>query len=344
MGHLRFAALAFLAGIPLWACASSPVDTGSAAPPPIENLGSYASTPAGLRADLRASLLRESQWTRLYATSAIAGLGDTDASLARLLQSEDAIAATVAPLYGQSAEDQLAGLLHARVAAVTSLVATYRTTSERSLGTRDALDKSALATARFWARVAPAISSRDLATQLVAQNDALVDALEARANADYARSVASFARTDTTALAFADAISRAIVQTLPESFTPSTTQPREEKLQLELRAIASDRVSSTRAYFVDRQAGKYVQSELDHAVQATIDMGHAYAAFYGDEAGLVIQGHAHDQLADALAFYIALTSYDSITVDRIDRLRMTINTEALGGSTNAPGFIPLKRP
>jgi len=182
---------------------------------------------------------------------------------------------------------------------------------------RDAFDKSALAVARFWARVAPAISSRDLATQLVAQNDALVDALEARANADYARSVASFARTDTTALAFADAISRAIVQTLPESFTPSTTQPREEKLQLELRAIASDRVSSTRAYFVDRQAGKYVQSELDHAVQATIDMGHAYAAFYGDEAGLVIQGHAHDQLADALAYYIALTSYDSITVDRI---------------------------
>ena len=317
MSHSRFAAIAVLAGIPLWACASSPADTGLAAPPPIENFSAYATTPAGLRADLRASLTREAQWTRLYATSAIAGLGDTGASLARLMQSEDAIAATIAPLYGQTTADELTGLLHARVAAITSLVASHQTTSERSLGTRDALDGSAQAIARFWARVAPTLWVRDLTSRLVAQNDALVDALQARESRDYARSVLDFERAESSALAFADMVSRAIVQKLPETFTPSTVQPRQETLQLALRSINDERVFWTRAYLAGSMAGDPVQPELDRAVQATVDMGRAYAAYYGPDAGIVIQVHAHAQLTDALAYYFALTKYDSITVDRI---------------------------
>src|SRR5687768_8496961 len=79
--------------------------------------------PVEFRRDMRVLWEDHVAWTRLFIVSAVAGLGDTDATAKRLLQNQADIGEAVAQFYGDAAGEKLEALLRDHILIAGDLVA-----------------------------------------------------------------------------------------------------------------------------------------------------------------------------------------------------------------------------
>ena len=89
--------------------------------------------PVAFRQHMRNLWTDHVAWTRLFIVSAVAGLGDTDATAGRLLQNQADIGDAVAGFYGEEAGAQLEALLRDHILIAGDLIAAAKAGDDTTL-------------------------------------------------------------------------------------------------------------------------------------------------------------------------------------------------------------------
>lgn len=315
MNHARTLSLvAFVAGLPLCACSGAGNPTES--PPPTD--GGATQTQAELQGDVRAAWVSELQWSRFYATSALAGGADATAQFTQLMQAEDEIASEVGAFFGANDRATLASLLHARASTLSNLVAQLDSRSVATSTSTTKLDANASAIAAFFQSVSPYVWN-DLDRVLQSQADAIHDGVVARAQGDDARAATDFASAEQSTLAIADDVTGGLAKLFPGQVSAPTNAPAADTFRLDLHSGLDDHAFWFRAWLVDYVAHRAAQDELDRAVQSSYDVGDAFGSLYGTGTGSELQWNIHNDTTDAVAFVFASESNDPVAIDAIGK-------------------------
>jgi hypothetical protein len=175
--------------------------------------------PVEFRRDMRVLWEDHVQWTRLYIVSAVAGLPDTDATLARLLQNQADIGDAVAEFYGDDADAQLTSLLTDHITIAGELVAAAKAGDNGSV--EDASTRwyaNADDIASFLAGANPAWPEATLKDMMHGHLDQTLAEATAQLTGDYAQSVAEYDHIVTHILEMADALADGIITQFPDRF------------------------------------------------------------------------------------------------------------------------------
>jgi hypothetical protein len=175
--------------------------------------------PVEFRRDMRVLWEDHVQWTRLYIVSAVAGLPDTDATLARLLQNQTDIGDAVAEFYGDDAGAQLTSLLNDHIAIAGELVAAAKAGDNAKV--EDASTRwyaNADDIAAFLAGANPAWPEATLRDMMRGHLDQTLAEATAQLTGDYAKSVAEYDHIVTHILEMADALADGIITQFPDRF------------------------------------------------------------------------------------------------------------------------------
>jgi hypothetical protein len=158
-------------------------------------------------------------WTRLFIVSAVAGLDDTDATTARLLQNQTDIANAVAEFYGADAGAQLETLLRDHILIAGDLVAAAKAGDNATVEDRRAAwYTNGDEIAEFLADANPAWPADTLKETMRGHLDQTLDEATAQLTGDYAASVATYDHIVTHILQLADTLADGITTQFPDRF------------------------------------------------------------------------------------------------------------------------------
>jgi hypothetical protein len=173
-----------------------------------------------LRADLRALWEDHVVWTRLYIVSAVAGLPDADATLARLLQNQTDIGGAIATYYGDDAGAQLTTLLEGHIATAGELLAAAKAGDTNAVtAASTAWYANADEIAAFLAGANPAWPEATLQDMMRTHLDQTLAEATAQLTGDYAASVTEYDHIVAHILEMSDALAAGIVTQFPDRFT-----------------------------------------------------------------------------------------------------------------------------
>jgi hypothetical protein len=175
--------------------------------------------PVEFRRDMRVLWEDHVAWTRLFIVSAVAGLGDTDATAARLLQNQTDIANAVAEFYGDDAGAQLEALLRDHILIAGDLVAAAKVGDNAKVEDRRAawyINGDEIA--EFLADANPAWPADTLKEMMRGHLDQTLDEATAQLTGDYEASVATYDHIVTHILQMADTLADGIITQFPDRF------------------------------------------------------------------------------------------------------------------------------
>ena len=208
-----------LVGAGCWA-AGDRADTAAAAH--AESMGvdqSAGIDPVVFRRDMRVLWEDHVAWTRLFIVSAVAGLGDTDATAQRLLQNQADIGDAVAEFDGNEAGDQLAALLRDHILIAGDLIAAAKAGDDTKVTDRSsAWYVNADEIAEFLAAANPAWPVDTLKDMMRGHLDQTLREAIAQLAGDYAASVAEYDHISTHILQMADTLAEGIITQFPDRF------------------------------------------------------------------------------------------------------------------------------
>lgn len=206
------------------ACSSGSDRSGNAASSSTQSSTSAdsstkATDPAVFRTDMRKLWEDHVQWTRLFIVSAVAGLPDTNATLARLLQNQTDIGNAVATYYGTDAGAKLTTLLKGHIATAGDIITAAKA------GNNAAVTKASTAwyanadeIAAFLAGANPAWPEATLKDMMHTHLDQTLAEATAQLTGDYTKSVTEYDHIVTHIIDMADALSSGIVTQFPDKF------------------------------------------------------------------------------------------------------------------------------
>lgn len=172
-----------------------------------------------LRADLRALWEDHVAWTRLYIVSAVAGLPDADATLARLLQNQTDIGDAIATYYGDDAGAQLTTLLEGHIATAGELVAAAKAGDDAEVtAASTAWYANADEIAAFLSGANPAWPEATLQEMMHTHLDQTLAEATAQLTGDYAASVTEYDQIVAHILEMSDALAAGIITQFPDRF------------------------------------------------------------------------------------------------------------------------------
>jgi len=312
MHHARtFLVVAFSACLPICACAGTtiPGETTDGGVPQTDG-GPEAKAAIQAQVNQRAGWSTETQWTRFVAINA--SPAELSVASSKLNESEDAIAAMIAPYAGDQAQAQLGRLLHTRAQLWEGLVAPA---SAPGTSSEDALDSNAASIARFYGGLGSAFDATTIGNELTAQVHAMIAGVNMRNHNDPRQAVIAWSNGDDHMRAAADAIAAGLVNQYPDQFGPATTSSTEDAFRLKMRATLDDHVFWTRVFVVDREAKRDAQPALDRVADADVDFGNLYSQFYADDIGVTAQHQLHQDSTDSTAFVFANELADPSAID-----------------------------
>ena len=190
-------AAALTASLLLAACGSGDRDAapgGSERARPAEAAAGNVSAIDGddFRRDMRALWEDHITWTRLFIVSAVDGLGDLDATAARLLRNQTEIGDAIKPFFGDAAGAQLTELLNDHILTAGDLIAAAKK------GDDDAVAKTSKAWYRNGDDIADfladaGIGSRsELRSMMKGHLDTTLEEAVARLSGDYEAEIAAY--------------------------------------------------------------------------------------------------------------------------------------------------------
>ena len=220
--HRGLLVVVLAGGLIAAACGSDGDDSrqaAAAAEPAVAADRSATLDPVEFRRDLRASWEDHVAWTRLFIVSAVAGLPDTDATAARLLQNQADIGDAVATFYGDDAGAQLEALLKDHILIAGDLIAAAKAGDDAKLADRRAAwYANADEIAEFLANANPAWPLDTLKDMMRGHLDQTLKEATAQLTGDYEASVAEYAHITTHILQMADALADGIITQFPDKF------------------------------------------------------------------------------------------------------------------------------
>jgi hypothetical protein len=178
--------------------------------------------PVAFRQDMRVLWEDHVAWTRLFIVSAVAGLPDTDATGARLLQNQADIGHAVAPYYGDQAGAALTALLRDHILIAGDLITAAKAGGEAEVSqARAAWYANADEIAVFLANANPAWPVDTLKDMMRGHRDQTLAEATAQLTGDYAKSVAEYDHIVAHIIEMTDTLSAGIITGFPDRFSAS---------------------------------------------------------------------------------------------------------------------------
>jgi hypothetical protein len=175
--------------------------------------------PVEFRRDMRVLWEDHVAWTRLFIVSAVADLGDTDATAARLLQNQADIGDAVAEFYGEDAGAQLEALLRDHILIAGDLIAAAKGGDDARVEERSAAwYANADEIAAFLAAANPAWPVDTLRDMMRGHLDQTLEEATAQLTGDFEASVAEYDHIATHILQMADTLADGIIAQFPDRF------------------------------------------------------------------------------------------------------------------------------
>jgi hypothetical protein len=145
-----------------------------------------------LRRDMRALWEDHVTWTRLFIVSAVDGLGDVDATAARLLRNQTEIGDAIKPFLGDEAGTKLTELLNDHILTAGDLIAAAKKGDDKAVAkTSKAWYRNGNQIADFLAGAG--VGSRsDLRAMMKGHLDTTLDEAVARLSGDYEAEIAAY--------------------------------------------------------------------------------------------------------------------------------------------------------
>jgi hypothetical protein len=159
-------------------------------------------------------------WTRLFIVSFSADLSDLQATTDRLLQNQVDIGNAVKPFYGESAGNQLTGLLKQHILTAAALLAAAKAGDTGAFQqTKDAWYANADQIATFLHEANPGNwPLADLKSMMKSHLDLTLQEAADQLGGNYAASVAEFDAVETEILGMADMLSSGLIAQFPNKF------------------------------------------------------------------------------------------------------------------------------
>lgn len=158
-------------------------------------------------------------WTRVFLVSAIAGLPDTSAAQARLLQNQVDIGNAIKPFYGEDAGNMLTSLLHDHIALAARVVVDAKTGDMADLRIASNLwYANADEIAAFLAAANSNWPLDHLRSMMRTHLDQTLAEATARLTADWATDVSSYDAVEDHILHMSDVLGDGIVAQFPDRF------------------------------------------------------------------------------------------------------------------------------
>jgi hypothetical protein len=159
-------------------------------------------------------------WTRLYIVSFAADLPDQEATAQRLLRNQTDIGNAIAPFYGEEAGAALTALLDEHILGAVDLLAAAKSGDAAAVETASAAwYANADEIAAFLSAANPEQwPQAELQAEMRMHLDITLREATARLQDDFASDIAAYDEVHAHILAFADILSRGIMQQFPERF------------------------------------------------------------------------------------------------------------------------------
>jgi hypothetical protein len=306
-----------LTTLPLCACSSAaptvPSPTEERAPNAVPN--SVTPIPEmDLRTSMHDVLEDQAQWSRLLIVRGLAGGADTRAITTRLMSVDDAIATTLAPVYGPFSS-MLVPLLQERDRDLGAAIDAARGPAHPEIDVSTPLYANADAIAKMLVAASPQLSFFRLQTELHAEVQATLDQIDARSRGDWAADVTAYKLASGHALALADLVTDATVQQFFTLVSQSEMSRPDQILHFTLRQLFDDNAFWMRSAIISHLAGTPDEPYADDAVVTTsVEIGAAFAPFYPSDVTIQISRHVHDAtITDGVAFMLAVQAGDMAT-------------------------------
>jgi hypothetical protein len=294
------------------ACGATSVttpDAGSAAP---------LTTSFALRDALRQLWVDHAVWTRVVIVDAVAGLPDTNAAAARLLQNQVDLGNAIKPFYGNAAGDALAALLHDHITLALEVVTDAKAGDTAKLN--DAKGRwydNGDQIATFLANANPNWPLADLKMMMKMHLDQTLAEASARLGADWAGDVTDCDAIVADLLGMADTLADGITKQFPDKVsTTQTVTVKNEDLHRAMRALWEDHASLTTVYLISAIAGlPDADVAAGRLLQNQVDIGNAIKPYYGSSAGDALAALLHDHITIAAEVVAAAKASDTAKFD-----------------------------
>lgn len=158
-------------------------------------------------------------WTRCYIISAIAGLPDADAALARLMRNQEDLGAAIVPYYGAEAGKELTRLLKDHIAIAGKVVVAAKENKDADLKKSDAeWHKNADDIAALLSKANPNWPEAEMKKMLYEHLKLTTQEAVYRLKKEWALDTANFDEIFTQALHMADGFFQGIMAQFPDKF------------------------------------------------------------------------------------------------------------------------------
>jgi len=172
-----------------------------------------------LRADMRKLWEDHITYTRNYIVSALGGLPDTDAVVARLMKNQEDIGSAITPYYGQAAGQKLTTLLKEHIAIAADVVKAAKAGDEPGLAATQAKwSANGKAIAEFLSGANPNWDKATLEQMLQKHLDLTTGEVTGRLSKDWAADIRSYDEGHQHMLMFADTLTEGIERQFPKKF------------------------------------------------------------------------------------------------------------------------------
>ncbi|WP_410770380.1 glycosyltransferase [Fontibacillus sp. BL9] len=172
-----------------------------------------------LASEMRKLWIDHVVWTRNYIVSAVDGLQDQKAVLARLLKNQQDIGDAIKPYYGEAAGNTLAELLKEHILIAGKIVDAAKSGQQAEV---EKLNKewhrNADDIAKFLNSLNPYWTVKEFQTLLYHHLELITNALTARLNKDWNADIMAFDQGENHIIVLADALTRGIIRQFPDKF------------------------------------------------------------------------------------------------------------------------------
>jgi hypothetical protein len=185
-----------------------------------QTTGKISRAELALRNDMRRLWEDHVTWTRLAIISLTTGAPDTEATVGRLVRNQTDIGDAIKPFYGETAGQELTGLLRDHILIAADLIAAAKAGDEAALaGAQSRWAANADEIAGFLASANPSSWKLDeMKTTLHEHLRLTTNEAVARLHGDWAADVAAYDEIHLQALEMADMLSTGIVKQFPRRF------------------------------------------------------------------------------------------------------------------------------
>ncbi|WP_337100705.1 glycosyltransferase [Paenibacillus sp. YIM B09110] len=174
---------------------------------------------ATLKQELRELWIDHVVWTRLYIVSTLAGVGDQEQVLARLLRNQKDIGDAFKPYYGEAAGTKLTELLTEHIVLAGKLLDALKSgKSEEAAAYNKQWYQNADDIAKFLSAANPNWSYKEMKDDLDTHLKLLTEDISARMNKDWNASVAAFDKGENHMAMFGDKLVAGVVKQFPAKF------------------------------------------------------------------------------------------------------------------------------